>query len=366
MQLPNDANKKENDTLGRRRRRHQSARFSPGEESRPPSTEAWAKEQRAGQHGFVVNHQTQHMPQGSRHLMPQQPRHADRRPARAEAVDPGPPPRLPSAKGMCQSSTPTYTTPPRPEVPQPGATAERSLQAGHHRRLTATPRKPATTAASPYRACPMHRPARSFLRPDTKNQQPPEPCRSAPQHPATAPARLLLRPVRPRSGPLGPRSARTARSTPPTMPHSATPAVVLPVQPPRPSTQPKKSGAAAPAPLLRRQLHTVQGAAPLQPKTPTRGGGVPAAAGYHAGFARRLHLTAARGGEEDCGGRWLHCVACVAPLGATRAPTGAVLILPFHTYTTHGNYSPLSPHPRRPALFRWANSSIFRQTSIIR
>jgi hypothetical protein len=54
--------------------------------------------------------------------------------------------------------------------------------------------------------------------------------------------------------------------------------------------------------LLCRQLHDIQGVVLLQPETPAREEGGPAANGYHVGFARRLRLAAARGGREGSGG----------------------------------------------------------------
>jgi hypothetical protein len=83
-----------------------------------------------------------------------------------------------------------------------------------------------------------------------------------------------------------------------TMLYAAALAAVLPAQPPRPPTLPKKPGAAAMVPLPRRELHAVQGAAPLRPKTTVHEVGGPAAAGYHTGFARRLRPATAREAEE--------------------------------------------------------------------
>jgi hypothetical protein len=122
------------------------------------------------------------------------------------------------------------------------------------------------------------------------------------EHPAAIHAERLCADHLPRrhaicSDPLGPHLARigpdlacTARSSPLTMLYAAAPAAVLPAQPPRPPT--------LPAPLPRRELHAVQGAAPLRPKTPAHEGGGPAAAGYHTGFARRLRPATAREAEE--------------------------------------------------------------------
>lgn len=102
-----------------------------------------------------------------------------------------------------------------------------------------------------------------------------------------------IEPSKPRSGPHGRAGA----------PADVALAVALPAQPPRPPNLPKMSGAAAPAPVLRRQQPAVQGVAPLQPETPAHEGGGPAAAGYQTGFARWLRLAATRG--ADGGGRRL-------------------------------------------------------------